>query len=108
MAKFIYKMQGILNIKLKLEDQAKAEFSAANARLSEEEDKLAELTIRRRKYERQSRELMSGVIDPVALRENKHAIDVMKTMIKNQMASTCSIQNVWQTASWVWVMWFRW
>ena len=85
MAKFIYKMQGILNIKLKLEDQAKAEFSAANARLSEEEDKLAELTIRRRKYERQSRELMSGVIDPVALRENKHAIDVMKTMIKNQM-----------------------
>ncbi len=85
MAKFVYKMQGILNIKLKLEDQAKSEFSAAMAALTAEEDKLAELTVRRSRYERRAKELMSGTIDPVQLRENKHAIDVMKTMIRSQM-----------------------
>ena len=43
MAKFNYRMQGILNIKYKLEEQAKNEFAAANAALAEEEKKLAEL-----------------------------------------------------------------
>lgn len=33
MAKFIYKMQNILNIKMRLETQAKTEFSQASARL---------------------------------------------------------------------------
>ena len=40
MAKFVYKMQNILNIKMRLETQAKTEFSQASARLDEEEDKL--------------------------------------------------------------------
>ena len=38
MAKFIYKMQNILNLKLKLEEQQKMEFAAARKRLDEEED----------------------------------------------------------------------
>ena len=38
MAKFVYKMQNILNIKMRLETQAKTEFSQASARLDEEED----------------------------------------------------------------------
>lgn len=85
MARFIYKMQSILDIKLKLEDQAKTEFGLANAALAEEENKLAELTVRRQRYERRAKELMSGVINPVEIRENKRAIDIMKTMIRNQM-----------------------
>lgn len=40
MAKFIYKMQNILDIKYKLEDQAKTEFSVAVNRLRTEEEKL--------------------------------------------------------------------
>ena len=38
MAKFVYKMQNILNIKMRLETQAKTEFSQASARLDEEEE----------------------------------------------------------------------
>ena len=85
MAKFKYRMQGILNIKYKLEEQAKNEFAAANAALAEEEKKLAELTVRRTRYERRARELMSGVLDPIELNANKAAIDAMKTIIKDQM-----------------------
>ena len=47
MAKFIYRMQNILDIKLKMEDQAKASFAEANKELLNEEEKLEGL-IRRR------------------------------------------------------------
>ena len=40
MAKFKYRMQSILEVKKKLEEQAKNEFVAARAALNEEEDKL--------------------------------------------------------------------
>ncbi len=85
MAKFNYRMQGILNIKYKLEEQAKNEFAAANAALAEEEKKLAELTVRRTRYERRAKELMSGKLNPVELNANKAAIDAMKSIIKDQM-----------------------
>ena len=39
MAKFIYKMQSLLNIKEKLEEQAKTAFGLAKATLNEEEAK---------------------------------------------------------------------
>ena len=47
MAKFIYRMQNILDIKLKMEDQAKASFAEANKELLIQEEKLEGL-IRRR------------------------------------------------------------
>ena len=40
MAKFIYKMENILNIKYKLEEEAKNVYSAARAQLNLEEEKL--------------------------------------------------------------------
>ena len=43
MARFRYRMQSILDIKLKMETQAKQEFAAAQQRLNEEEEKLAAL-----------------------------------------------------------------
>ena len=42
MAKFIYRMQSILNIKEKLEEQARMDFAQANMRLAAEEEKLRE------------------------------------------------------------------
>ena len=44
MAVFRYKMQGILDIKEKLENKAKQEFAEANMRLDAEKKKLDELT----------------------------------------------------------------
>ena len=42
MAKFVYRMQNILDLKIKMEEQRKAEYGLANARLRKEEDKLRE------------------------------------------------------------------
>ena len=63
MAKFVYRMQNILDLKIKMEEQRKAEYGLANARLRKEEDKLRELIIRKAGYEKQARELVQGTID---------------------------------------------
>ena len=47
MARFIYRMQNVLEIKLKIEDQAKTEFATAKMHLDEEEEKLRFLMDRR-------------------------------------------------------------
>ena len=57
MAKFRYRMQSILEIKKKLEEQAKNEFAAARAALNEEEDKLEQLKKRKEQYEDEGRDV---------------------------------------------------
>ena len=47
MAKFKYKLQNVLDIKYRIEDQARAVFAAAQAKLDEEEHK-RDLLIERR------------------------------------------------------------
>ena len=51
MGKFKYSMQNILDIKIKLETQAKNEFSEANRAYLTEKDKLEELFKKRAVYE---------------------------------------------------------
>ena len=63
MAKFIYRMQNILDIKLKLESQAKIAYSQANAALREEEAKLLKLFERKNAYDNRAKELVEGKID---------------------------------------------
>ena len=75
MAKFVYRMQNILDLKIKMEEQRKAEYGLANARLRKEEDKLRELIIRKAGYEKQARELVQGTIDVHKIHTCKHAID---------------------------------
>ena len=50
MSVFRYKMQGILDVKEKLETRAKQDFAEANNRLAEEKEKLAELQKRKAAY----------------------------------------------------------
>lgn len=85
MAKFVYRMQSILDIKLKMEEQAKAAYGIANKKLTEEQDKLRAIIERRTAYEREAKELVSGIIDVRKIRENKQAIDVMKSQQRAQM-----------------------
>jgi len=61
MAKFVYKMQSLLNIKEKLEDQAKTAFGLAKAVLNEEEEKLAEFIKKKNRYVDQKRETMASI-----------------------------------------------
>ena len=63
MARFRYSMQSILNIKLKMETQAKQAFSSAKARLDTEEEKLEALKERKIQYQERATELLSGVLN---------------------------------------------
>lgn len=84
MARFRYRLQNVLNIKLKLENQAKQEFSAAKLALDEEEEKLEVLLKRKSDYEKRARELLSGVLDVREIESNKSAILTMDSYIAAQ------------------------
>ena len=84
MARFRYSMQNILNIKLKLETQAKQEFSAAKAALDEEEERLQALVDRKCGYEQEAGKLLAGKLDLRKIEENKEAIRCMEDYIELQ------------------------
>lgn len=84
MARFRYRMQSILDIKLKMETQAKQEFAAAQQRLNEEEEKLAALRERRAEYERRARQQLLGVLNRLDMAENKEALLRMDEYIAMQ------------------------
>ena len=46
MAKFTYRMQNILDIKIKLENQAKIAYATASRQLAEEQEKLRQFRLR--------------------------------------------------------------
>lgn len=74
MAKFIYRMQNILNLKLKLEEQQKMEFAAARKRLDEEEDKLHLLFRRKAGYEEEGRRLREDNLNVQDILDNRNAL----------------------------------
>ena len=84
MAKFVYRMQNILNIKYKLEEQAKNEFMLANRILQEEEDKKTRLLMRKSDYQNRAKRLLSQKLDLFKIMENKEAILRMDEFIKEQ------------------------
>ena len=84
MAKFVYKMAGILDIKLKMEDQARTAFAQAMANLNTEEEKLDELVFRKQDYENKGRMLRSKKLDVFELKENERAIENLKGQIEDQ------------------------
>lgn len=85
MSKFIYRMQNILNIKYKLEDQAKTEFMLANQVLREEEEKLQTLEIRKKGYEDTVRNLLQNQLQVDRIKENQEAIVRMEEFIRAQI-----------------------
>ena len=85
MSKFIYRMQNILNIKYKLEDQAKTEFMLANQKLQEEEKKLEQLQLRKLGYEEDARKMLTHNLQVDRIKEIQEAIVRMKEFIDLQM-----------------------
>ncbi|TCL56594.1 flagellar FliJ protein [Kineothrix alysoides] len=84
MSKFIYRMQSILNLKYKLEEQVKMEFAAARMRLDEEEEKLRCLFERKASYEEEGRRLRGHNLNVQDILDNKNAILQMGDYIVNQ------------------------
>jgi flagellar FliJ protein len=85
MAKFKYRMQNILDIKEKLETQAKVEFGLKNRAYLDEQQVLQEYVVRRVGYEKHLKDTMQGDLD---LKEVGHArsdVTNMKTIVRRQM-----------------------
>lgn len=78
MAVYKFKMQGVLDIKEKLETQAKQDFANANLKLLEEEAILDKIVRKKEDYIEESVKLRDGVIDPTAIEINKRAVEVME------------------------------
>ena len=81
MAKFIYRMQSILDIKNKITEQARMEFAAARMRLTEQEEKLQRLVDRKEGYEKRGRELRKNSLKVMDIMENGDAIARMEEFI---------------------------
>jgi len=84
MAKFKYRMQNILDIKQKMEESAKMEFSEANIRVLEEEQKLAVIEQRKNAYEAEGSRLRSARLHVGDIKNNTQAISVLSGMKKEQ------------------------
>lgn len=84
MARFRYRMQGILEVKMKLENQAKQEFAAAKVALDAEVDKLEALRLRKTEYEEEAKRLLQGTLKVQEISDNKAAILKMDEYIELQ------------------------
>ena len=85
MAKFRYRMQNILDIKMKLESQAKIAYGIANQKYLDEQQKLQEIVLRRSSYERILKESMMGTINVKEVTHARADVNTMKTLMRRQM-----------------------
>lgn len=85
MAKFKYRMQNILDIKMKLESQAKITYGIANQKYIDEQQKLQEIVLRRNSYEKAWKECMTGTIDVRQVGHARANVNTMKTLMRRQM-----------------------
>ena len=84
MAKFLYRMQNILDIKYKLEEAAKQEYAEAVRLLDIEEEKLELLEHIRYGYYLDYNDSIKGRLDFVKIDECGNAMDIMDEMIVAQ------------------------
>ncbi len=99
MAKFLYSMQNVLNVKYKLEDQAKSAFSQAQMRVNEAKQELSQLTQRRISYEKTKQELMLDRLDVRKLNECEQAIHTMQYYETEQKKKVAALEAVLDNAS---------
>lgn len=78
-------MQSILDIKLKMETQARQEFAQAKIALDREEEKLARLQAQKRAYEEEAVGLLTGRLNVLDIAANKEAILRMEEWIAQQL-----------------------
>lgn len=87
MAKFSYKMQNILDIKFKLENQAKTGLANAIAKLEEEKEVLVVLQGKKQRYEEVYRDTLNNVLNVRELNLCVQGIEQMKEKIKKQLVA---------------------
>lgn len=98
MAKFIYTMQNILNIKYKLEEQQKTAFSLARHKLTKEEQKLEALHVKKQKYQQELKDLMQSSLNIRDIKWYEDAVETMKYKIKIQILVVKRAENELEVA----------
>lgn len=93
MARFRYRMQSILDIKTKLETQAKQEFAEAKNALDAEKEKLVALETRKTGYEEKAEKLLKGSLLVQEIVDNKSAILKMDEYINAQILQIKVAEN---------------
>ena len=84
MAKFIYSMQNVLNIKERMETQAKTEYAQMLGALHDEENRMRSIVDTLNSYKAQAKALASGKLDIAKIRRCNEAIEITEDMVKNQ------------------------
>lgn len=84
MAKFIYSLQGILDIKMKMETQAKQEFSEAAGVLNDENVRLESCVERKKFLEDEGEALLKGRLDFRKISDNKLSLSLQDERIALQ------------------------
>ena len=92
MAKFKYRMQNILNIKLSMERQARMQYAAAIMKLREEEEKLEAFRQRKADYEAEAKRLLAEKLDVREIMFNNQAIMMAEEDIKAQILQVHTAQ----------------
>lgn len=85
MAKFKYRMQNILDIKMKLETQAQIAFGIANQKYQKEQEILQTYLFRRAMYEKELKESMTDTLDLKKVSHARANFNSMKTIVRRQM-----------------------
>ncbi|MCM1143231.1 MAG: flagellar export protein FliJ [Blautia sp.] len=93
MAKFVYRMQSILNIKNQMENQAKMELGQAQRRLLEEEERLGLLYDRKENYLEDGRKLRKDALKVQSLRDNEYALARMDEFIGIQKENVAKAEG---------------
>ena len=85
MAKFIFKLENILSIKYKLEEQAKAEYSIEIHKLRTEQQKLERLKEKMELYEEKLFDAVKDTLDIFNIKSLEDAVENIKYNIRLQM-----------------------
>ncbi len=99
MSVFRFRMQSILDMKAKLEEQAKIEFAQAQQKLLEEQELLAQIIKRKEDYIAYGVELRNQTIDVQEILDNKNAIEYTKELEKTQRLAVNVAQKAVDAAS---------
>ncbi len=84
MAKFVYRMQNILELKGKLEEQEKNNFAMRQRALNEEQEVLERLLAHLDALEEEGKKLRLSVIDVLKIKENERSVEYAEEEVKKQ------------------------
>lgn len=84
MARFRFSLENILNIKEKLEEQAKNEFGQANARLFREQEKLEAVILRSSEARQKLKMALCETLSVTDIRRREEAVEILKFYVVQQ------------------------